>query len=266
MDVVFSFYDIPCILILSSTIASTPSYCWPQITSIWIFPLPEWQVLEQFMDAMFDFSDSKKSKEGDQGLAPGSNLKRSLKAVQSHGVEVLKTTVCRNASAFQPSYNSRCLHVRLLLNTTTMQGGTVSQGGTAFNFHHSPCFALISFVASCKAAANRVYILTEVWPASLAWLNRTVQSDPELKSIKQQTLQTQCYWEKCMFPQKTAITTHRYRECLTSQKSQLGDGLEGPIPLHRYNSPVLSGDSYIGHKHARTHKEEQTDFTVYLHR
>lgn len=162
----------------------------------------------------------------------------------------------------QPSYNSRCLHVMLVLNTTTVQGDTMSrEGGTASNFHHSPCFAPISFLVSCKAAANRVYMTrfsclaeqnSSVWPQSWSQLTS--------KLCKHSII------VRNTFPQKAAITTHCYRQCLTSQKSQWGDDLEGPIPLGRYNSPILSGDIYIYHEYAHTHKKGQTDCTVYLYR
>lgn len=85
------------------------------------------------------------------------------RALQSLVAEVMEFEVSRNASAFQSFYHSRCLHVTLVLNTTTVQRDTMSQeGGTASNFHNSLCFAVISFLASCKGAAKRVYNLIEV--------------------------------------------------------------------------------------------------------
>lgn len=134
--------------------------------------------------------------ERDQGFTPGSNLKTEVwRAAPFHGVEVLKPGVSRNASSIQPSYNSRCLHVTLQLNKTTVQGDTTSQeGGTASSFHHPPCFAPISFLASYRQQPEEFILWLKY--AQLLLLGRTEQLSltSALKPIKQQTLRTQHYW------------------------------------------------------------------------
>lgn len=46
---------------------------------------------------------------------------------------------------------------------------------------------------------------------------------------------------------------------LQTMLSQQGDGLEGPVPFHGYYSTILSGDIYIGHKHAHTYTKKRVN-------
>lgn len=144
---------------------------------MWILPPPEWQVLQQFMELGLN-SRTPKSREISVLLHVqiwrwmfGGQF--SLMVLKCWNLESLEMHHPLNPPITPGAYMSH-----LCWTQQFVQGVTAPQeGGTASNLHHSPCFAPTSFLASCKAAANRVYILIEVWLASLAWLDRTVQSE-----------------------------------------------------------------------------------------